>query len=253
MRVPIASPRPTPASAPVARCRRGIFLERAHQPEQQQRHRDRERRVLRVHEHVAVVERAGGEQRERDQAGERAADAAAEPPGRREPGEADQPAGEPARLEQIERQDLGEQRRDHVEAAAIGIEIDERQRAPVGEARAVEAAAAGRRIRRGCSRPSRGRSRGTSAPRSRRPRSAMRRRRNRGRARAAAPTVQRDVARTGHGIDQAVASCARSVRRRAGSLAGRASRPAVAPRWRRFTWPPARTSRRRSPSSPDAR
>ncbi len=51
----------------------------------------------------------------------------------------DRGADEAARLEQIERQDLGDERREHVEAAAIGVEIDEGERALIAEARCVEA------------------------------------------------------------------------------------------------------------------
>ena len=54
------------------------------------------------------------------------------------PEQADDRAGQPARLEQRERQDLREQRGGEVEAAAVLVEIDQRQRAPVGEARGVE-------------------------------------------------------------------------------------------------------------------
>src|SRR6266545_4422517 len=36
-----------------------IFFEGAHQADEENRHRDRERRILRVHEHVTVIERAG--------------------------------------------------------------------------------------------------------------------------------------------------------------------------------------------------
>ncbi len=39
-----------------------VFLECAHEAEQRNRHGDRERAVLGVDEHVAVIERAGGEQ-----------------------------------------------------------------------------------------------------------------------------------------------------------------------------------------------
>ena len=106
-----------------------IFFERAHQAEQQDRHRDRERRVLRVHEHVPVILRAGRQQDERDQAGERAADAAADPPDHEQSEDADRGAEQPARLEHAERQNLRERRREEVEAAAVIVEIDERQRA----------------------------------------------------------------------------------------------------------------------------
>ena len=45
------------------------------------------------------------------------------------PSNTDRGAEQPPRLEQFKRQNLGQQRRRHVEAAAIEIEIDERQRA----------------------------------------------------------------------------------------------------------------------------
>ena len=70
--------------------------------------------------------------------GERPADPARDAPCHREANDADHGAGKPARLEQIERQDLGEQCGDHVEAAAVEVEIDELERAPVLEAGRVE-------------------------------------------------------------------------------------------------------------------
>ena len=54
------------------------------------------------------------------------------------PMQADDRAGQPARLEHAERQDLCEQRGREIEAAAVYVEIDPGQRAPVGEARGVE-------------------------------------------------------------------------------------------------------------------
>ena len=93
-----------------------ILRECAHEAEEQQRHRDRERHILRVHEHVPVVERAGGQQEKRDQAAGRTGDAPCDAPCDDEPGKADDGAGQAPRLEQIERQHLGKQRREHVEA-----------------------------------------------------------------------------------------------------------------------------------------
>ena len=141
--------------------RRGarIFLERAHDAEEGDHHRHRERRVLRVHEHVAVIERAGGEKDERDQAGERAAEAACQPPGDEQADKADRGADQPARLEQTERQNLCGKRGEKVEPAAIHVEIDERQRASCRQSPTDRARPAGCRIANGCSRPSRGRSR----------------------------------------------------------------------------------------------
>ena len=62
----------------------------------------------------------------------------ADAPGDEQPEDADRRAQEPARLEQAERQSLGERRGEKVEAAAVAVEIDEGQRALVGEAGRVE-------------------------------------------------------------------------------------------------------------------
>ncbi len=115
-----------------------ILFERAHQAEQQHRHRGGEGRVLRVHEHVAVIERAGREQHQRHQTSHRSTKPAADTPGRDQADDADGRADQPPRFEQSERQHLGGKRGRHVEAAAIFVEIDERQRAVVAKARAVK-------------------------------------------------------------------------------------------------------------------
>src|SRR5450756_309245 len=87
---------------------------------------------------MAVIERAGREQDERDQAGGRPTDAAADAPGDEQPDDADGGPDQTPRLEQSERQHFGGERRRHVEAAAIFVEIDEGESARVGEARAVK-------------------------------------------------------------------------------------------------------------------
>ena len=115
-----------------------VVVEGANQAEQENRHRDRERRVLRIHEHVAVVERAGGEEDEGDETCERPADAPARPPGDEQPENPDDRADEPPRLEHRERQCLGGECGEEVEAAAVVVEVHPRQRAPVGESRGVE-------------------------------------------------------------------------------------------------------------------
>ena len=115
-----------------------IVFERMHQSEQQERHRHRERRVLRVHEHMPVEQRQGGEQQGGEETGGGTAEPPPQPPGRGDAGDADQPADQPPGLEQVERQDLGGERGQHVEAAAIHVEIDERQRALVAESGAVQ-------------------------------------------------------------------------------------------------------------------
>ena len=60
------------------------------------------------------------------------------PPGDEEPENSHRRAYQPARLEQRERQNLRGERREQVEAAAVIIEIDPRQRALVAETRGVE-------------------------------------------------------------------------------------------------------------------
>jgi hypothetical protein len=121
--------------------RRGlrIFLGEAHEAQHQDHHRDGERRVLRVHEHVAVEGRAQCEQQQRREAGKRAADAPRQPPCHGKADQADDGAEQAAGFEQFERDDLVQQRGCHVEAAAIHIEIGERQRAGIVEAGAEHA------------------------------------------------------------------------------------------------------------------
>jgi hypothetical protein len=120
------------------RGRRRILFKRPDQPQQHDDHGDRERRVLGVDEHVAVVERAGREKQQSQQAGERASKSASDPPGDRKPDQPDRGAAQPARLEQIERQNLGGERGQHVEPAAVGVQIDERERAPVAKSGLVK-------------------------------------------------------------------------------------------------------------------
>ena len=75
MREPIDRPKPMPTSAPSPSDTRGYCSNARIDAEQEDRHCDRERRVLRVHEHVAVIQRAGGEQDERHEPRERPAEA----------------------------------------------------------------------------------------------------------------------------------------------------------------------------------
>ncbi|MGY4297207.1 hypothetical protein ACVWXN_005302 [Bradyrhizobium sp. i1.4.4] len=83
---------------------------------------------------MAVEDRAEREQQERGKTGKGPADAAAEPPRHRKPDHADHGAEHASRLEQLERNDLVQESRDHVEAAAIHVEIRERERRGVPEA-----------------------------------------------------------------------------------------------------------------------
>ncbi|MGX1048022.1 hypothetical protein AB7M41_007728 [Bradyrhizobium diazoefficiens] len=83
---------------------------------------------------MAVEDRAEREQKQRSEACERPADAAAEPPRHGKPDHADDRADQAARLEQFERNDLVQEGRDHVEAAAIHIEVGEGERRGVLEA-----------------------------------------------------------------------------------------------------------------------
>jgi hypothetical protein len=82
---------------------------------------------------VPVIGRAQREQQQGRKPGDRTADAPPEPPGDGETDDADKRAEQPPRLEQLERNELVEQRRGHVEAAAIHVEVGEGQGADVLE------------------------------------------------------------------------------------------------------------------------
>ena len=115
-----------------------ILLQGAHRAEQEDRHCDREGGILRVHEHMAVVERTGGEQRERHKPRERPARSPADAPRDQESDNSHRRANQAAGLEQRERQQLGGERRKQVEATAVIVQVHPRQRALVAEARGVE-------------------------------------------------------------------------------------------------------------------
>ena len=88
---------------------------------------------------MPVEGRAQRQQQQRRQPGKRAADAAAEPPCHRKTDQADDGAEQAAGFKQFERDDLVQQCCGHVEAAAIHIEVGERQRAGILEAGTVHA------------------------------------------------------------------------------------------------------------------
>ena len=83
---------------------------------------------------MAVVERAGGEQRQREEAGQWSAEAASNAPDHGEAHNADDAAAQSARFPEVERQYLRGVSGQHVEAAAIGVEIDEMECALIGKA-----------------------------------------------------------------------------------------------------------------------
>jgi hypothetical protein len=116
--------------------RRGfwIFLRQPDQAEHQDHHRNREGRVFRVHEHVPVEGGAQCQQKQRRHAAERTADPAAKPPRHGKTDQADDGAEQAAGFEQFQRNDLVQQGCRHIEAAAIHVEIGERQRRGVLEA-----------------------------------------------------------------------------------------------------------------------
>ena len=117
------------------RPRRGrrVFLGETDQAKHQDHHRDGERRILWIHEHVPVEGRAQRQQQQRRKPGKRATDTPAKPPGHRKANNADDGAEQAACFKQFERNDLVQQGRGHVEAAAIHIEVGERQRAGILE------------------------------------------------------------------------------------------------------------------------
>ena len=118
---------------------RRILLSEANQAEHQDRHRNRERRILRIHEHVPVECRAQHQQQQGGKTRKGTADAPPQTPRHRKADQADDGAEQAAGFEQFERNDLVQQGRRHVEAAAIHIEIGERQRGGVLEAGTVHA------------------------------------------------------------------------------------------------------------------
>ena len=111
-----------------------IFLRQTDEAEHQDHHRNREWRILRVHEHVPVEGGAQGQQKQRCEPAQRAADTAAQPPRHRKPDQADDGAEQAAGFKQFQRNDLVQQRCRHIEAAAVHVEIGERQRRGVLEA-----------------------------------------------------------------------------------------------------------------------
>ena len=112
---------------------RWIFLGQTDQAQHQDHHRHGERRILRIHEHVPVEGRAQRQQQQRCKPGKRATDTPAEPPGDRKADDADDGAEQAAGFKQLEWDDLVQQCCGHVEAAAVHIEIGERQRAGILE------------------------------------------------------------------------------------------------------------------------
>src|SRR5262249_38591189 len=84
---------------------------------------------------MADVERAARQQCERKDTGQWPADAAAGPPDYEQPDQSHSGAEEPSRLEQGERENLGGERGQKIEAAAIHVEIDEGEGSLVGEPR----------------------------------------------------------------------------------------------------------------------
>ena len=86
---------------------------------------------------MPVEGRAQRQQQQRCEPGQRATDAPRQPPGHGKADQADDGTKQAARFKQFERNDLVQQGRRHIEAAAIHVEIGERQRAGVLEAGTV--------------------------------------------------------------------------------------------------------------------
>jgi hypothetical protein len=82
---------------------------------------------------MPVEGRAQRQQQQRREPGKRAADAPAKPPRHRKADHADDGTEQPAGFKQFERDDLVQQCSGHVEAAAVHVEIGERQRAGILE------------------------------------------------------------------------------------------------------------------------
>ena len=118
---------------------RRILLGQANQAEHQDRHRNGERRILRVHEHMPVECRAQHQQQQGRKTGEGTADAPPQTPCHCKTDQTYDGAEQAAGLEQFERNDLVQQGRRHVEAAAIHVEIGERKCRGILEAGTVHA------------------------------------------------------------------------------------------------------------------
>ncbi len=118
---------------------RRIFLGQTDKAQHQDHHRNGEWRILRIHKHMPVEGRAQRQHQQRCEPRERAADTPAEPPCHRKSDHADERAEQAASFKQFERDDLVQQRRHHVEAAAIHVEIGERQRPGILETGAIHA------------------------------------------------------------------------------------------------------------------
>ena len=88
---------------------------------------------------MPVEDRAQRQQQQRRKSCDRTADAPAEPPRHREPDHADDGPDQAAGLEQLERNDLVQKCRGHVEAAAIHIKVGKRERAGILETGAIHA------------------------------------------------------------------------------------------------------------------
>ena len=88
---------------------------------------------------MPVEGRAQRQHQQRCESRKRAADTPAEPPCHRKAYHADDGAEQAASFKQFERDDLVQQRGHHVEAAAIHVEIGERQRPGILETGAVHA------------------------------------------------------------------------------------------------------------------
>ena len=117
-----------------ARRGRGIFLREAHETQHQHDHRHSEGRIFRVHEHVPVEGRAQREQENRREAGDRATDAARHAPCHANADNPDDRAEQATGLEQFKRDHLVQQCCDHVEAAAIHVQIGKGQRVGIVKA-----------------------------------------------------------------------------------------------------------------------
>ncbi len=118
---------------------RRIFLGQTDKAQHQDHHRNGEWRILRIHKHMPVEGRAQRQHQQRSEPRKRATDSPAEPPCHRKTDHTDERAEQAASFKQFERDDLVQQRGNHVEAAAIHVEIGERQRPGILETGTIHA------------------------------------------------------------------------------------------------------------------
>ena len=116
-----------------------ILIECTYLREQKKCHSHRKGRVLGIYEHVAVVERARRQKRERHKTCERTSHAAASAPGDKQPKHSNCRAQQTTGRKQRQGQDFRGRCGKEIETAAVVVQVHPRQGAPVMQAGGVVA------------------------------------------------------------------------------------------------------------------